>query len=171
MQHLAESPKVLLEGWVGKQVAERLLQLAPHRESFGKETWAAVAAGRNPALAGLLAQAGWKAPATPKTVAEKVEPQKNPAADRALQAKLPGHYYLTGVREVGAEIRLHPDGKFQYSMAYGAVDQFAEGSWKVWNKRVVFRSKSAKGSEAALRPVADASPVAGASTQTLREST
>jgi len=159
VRHLAESPDRLLEGWVGKQVVERLQQLAPRRESFGKETWTSVAAGRNPVLAGLLAQAGWKAPAMPRAVADKVEPQKNPAADRTLQAKLPGHYYLTGVREVGAEILLHPDGKFQYSMAYGAVDQFAEGSWKVWNKKVVFRSKSAKASEAALRPAADASPV------------
>src|SRR6266852_1802364 len=41
-----------------------------------------------------------------------------------------GHYVLRGVREVGSELLLKPDGTFQYMLAYGAADYQAEGSWK-----------------------------------------
>lgn len=40
-----------------------------------------------------------------------------------------GHYYLQGVRETGSELLLMPDGRFQWYLAYGAVDQNAEGTW------------------------------------------
>ena len=42
---------------------------------------------------------------------------------------LSGHYYLQGVREVGAELLLKPDGSFEWGMSYGAVDQYAQGRW------------------------------------------
>lgn len=40
-----------------------------------------------------------------------------------------GHYYLSGLREVGAELMLGPDGRFGWAMSYGAVDQAAQGRW------------------------------------------
>jgi hypothetical protein len=42
-----------------------------------------------------------------------------------------GHYYLTGVHEVGSELVLLPDGRFQYFLAYGAYDENATGDWRV----------------------------------------
>jgi len=41
-----------------------------------------------------------------------------------------GHYLLRGVREVGSELLVQPDGKFQYMLAYGAADYMAAGTWK-----------------------------------------
>lgn len=40
-----------------------------------------------------------------------------------------GHYYLNGLREVGSELLLKPDGRFQWYLSYGAMDQQAEGRW------------------------------------------
>ena len=40
-----------------------------------------------------------------------------------------GHYYLNGVMEVGSELLLQPNGKFQWMLAVGALDQYAEGTW------------------------------------------
>lgn len=40
-----------------------------------------------------------------------------------------GHYYLRGVMETGSELMLHPDGRFQWYLVYGALDLFAEGRW------------------------------------------
>ena len=42
-----------------------------------------------------------------------------------------GHYYLEGVHEVGSELLLMPDGRFQYFLAYGAYDENATGDWRV----------------------------------------
>ena len=42
-----------------------------------------------------------------------------------------GHYYLQGATEVGSELLLRKDGKFQWMLAYGAVDQRAEGTWQM----------------------------------------
>jgi hypothetical protein len=42
---------------------------------------------------------------------------------------LAGHYYLRGVMEVGSELLLTPDGRFQYMLAYGALDELASGCW------------------------------------------
>ncbi|SEN52981.1 hypothetical protein SAMN05428959_102267 [Duganella sp. CF517] len=36
-------------------------------------------------------------------------------------------------------------------MAYGAVDEAAQGSWKVWNKQVVLRSDAPPARQGALR--------------------
>ena len=40
-----------------------------------------------------------------------------------------GHYYLSGVMEVGSELLLKPDGRFEWMMAYGAEDRQASGTW------------------------------------------
>lgn len=42
---------------------------------------------------------------------------------------LVGHYYLSGVMETGSELRLQPDGRFDWFISYGAVDQRASGLW------------------------------------------
>lgn len=44
-------------------------------------------------------------------------------------APLAGRYYLSGMREVGSELLLKPDGSFQWMLAYGAVDHTARGRW------------------------------------------
>jgi len=52
------------------------------------------------------------------------------AADCApADATLAGHYYLSGVMEVGSELRLQPNGRFNYMLAYGALDELASGCW------------------------------------------
>ncbi|MFV5375233.1 hypothetical protein [Acinetobacter calcoaceticus] len=60
--------------------------------------------------------------AEPTSTCKEVEFQK---ADQAWS----GHYYLNGVMEVGSELLLQPDGKFKWMLAYGALDQYAEGTW------------------------------------------
>jgi hypothetical protein len=52
-------------------------------------------------------------------------------------AALAGSYCLQGVHEVGSCIRLSPDGKFEYFLAYGAYDETAEGTWRAANGAVV----------------------------------
>ena len=42
-----------------------------------------------------------------------------------------GHYHLEGVREVGSEILLRPDGSFEFMLAYGANDQYGRGCWSL----------------------------------------
>jgi hypothetical protein len=42
---------------------------------------------------------------------------------------LAGHYYMHGVMEVGSELLLKPDGRFEYMLAYGALDELASGCW------------------------------------------
>ena len=42
---------------------------------------------------------------------------------------LAGHYYLRGVMEVGSELLLRADGRFEYMLAYGALDELASGCW------------------------------------------
>lgn len=45
--------------------------------------------------------------------------------------KLAGHYYLEGIMEVGSELLLRPDGSFEFGLAYGALDQYGKGCWKI----------------------------------------
>ncbi len=42
---------------------------------------------------------------------------------------LAGHYYLSGVMETGSELLLNADGRFEWYISYGAVDQLAKGRW------------------------------------------
>lgn len=51
------------------------------------------------------------------------------AADQAASA-LPGHYYLQGVMEVGSELLLKKDGKFEWMLSYGNTDEQASGEWR-----------------------------------------
>lgn len=60
------------------------------------------------------------------------------AAPVAAQVSSPyvGSYYLSGVREVGAQLRLAADGRFAFALSYGAVDQMAQGHWSAKGKVV-----------------------------------
>ncbi|MYM73076.1 hypothetical protein GTP56_12845 [Duganella sp. FT134W] len=164
--YLAESQDEVLLGWVGQYLAQRLPQLGPARDAFDAETWQAIAASKNDALPDLLAKAGWTSPVK-KVAPDKPAPQKSKAADQALQAKVVGHYYLTGEHETGAEILLRADGKFQYSMSYGTLDQYAEGRWKVWNQQVVFRTETWPKQAASIRVATNAPAVKLAQGQVL----
>src|SRR5580700_4900132 len=39
--------------------------------------------------------------------------------------------YDGGQMEVGAQLLLKPDGHFSYELAYGAMDEAAEGTWEL----------------------------------------
>lgn len=54
-----------------------------------------------------------------------------PAMAQPAEENLVGHYYLQGVMETGSELLLRPDGRFQWYLSYGALDLFAEGTWRV----------------------------------------
>ena len=56
-------------------------------------------------------------------------PVEASAACAPADASLAGHYYLHGVMEVGSELLLKPDGRFEYMLAYGALDELASGCW------------------------------------------
>lgn len=47
---------------------------------------------------------------------------------------LAGLYQLEGVFEVGSEFMLYPDGRFEFYLAYGAIDQVGEGCWSTEQK-------------------------------------
>jgi hypothetical protein len=52
------------------------------------------------------------------------------AADCApADGTLAGDYHLNGVMELGSELRLLPNGRFDYMLAYGALDELASGCW------------------------------------------
>lgn len=73
--------------------------------------------------------------AVPATVATPATPPS--AADIERFA---GHYYLEGVREVGSEILLRPNGTFEFRLASGALDESGAGSWTVVDGDVVLQS-------------------------------
>jgi hypothetical protein len=50
---------------------------------------------------------------------------------------LAGHYYLSGIHEVGSELLLKNDGSYEWFLAYGALDQQSEGRWAVERDSVV----------------------------------
>jgi hypothetical protein len=47
----------------------------------------------------------------------------------AADSSLVGHYTMQGVMEVGSELLLKADGRFQYMLAYGSLDELASGCW------------------------------------------
>lgn len=58
-------------------------------------------------------------------------------ACKPARADMAGLYTLRGVMEMGSQIMLHADGRFQYMLAYGAVDEIAEGCWQRVNDVVI----------------------------------
>ena len=51
------------------------------------------------------------------------------AANTGAAAPPAGHYRLQGEPDVASEIILHTDGRFQYFLSAGALDEHAEGRW------------------------------------------
>ena len=45
-----------------------------------------------------------------------------------------GQYTMQGVPEVGSQLRLNPDGSFEFYLAYGANDQHGKGCWTQTDK-------------------------------------
>ncbi|AEG47717.1 hypothetical protein Sphch_0014 [Sphingobium chlorophenolicum L-1] len=62
----------------------------------------------------------------------------------AQSAERTGHYYLRGVMETGSELMLHPDGRFQWYLVYGALDLFAEGKWTEKDGAVLLTAEATK---------------------------
>ena len=48
-----------------------------------------------------------------------------------------GHYYLSGMTEVGSELLLKKSGEFEWVLMYGATDMAAQGTWKRDGQRIV----------------------------------
>ena len=53
------------------------------------------------------------------------------SAAEPAASSLPGHYYLQGVMEVGSELLLKKDGKFEWMISYGNTDEQASGERRV----------------------------------------
>ncbi|MEO6580608.1 MAG: hypothetical protein ABIN83_05605 [Sphingomicrobium sp.] len=54
-------------------------------------------------------------------------------------------FYASGQMEVAAAIELEPDGKFAYSLDYGAVSEVAEGSWTSEGSTIYLTSTKMEG--------------------------
>lgn len=52
-----------------------------------------------------------------------------------------GRYYLQGVMETGSGLHLRDDGRFEWSLAYGALDHIERGRWTREDGRVVLVSE------------------------------
>ena len=64
------------------------------------------------------------------------------AAPNLARADSPaGHYTLRGLREVGSELVLYENGRFEYMLAYGSYDEYAKGTWKRDGQRVILNSE------------------------------
>ncbi|MDZ7630175.1 MAG: hypothetical protein U5K74_02155 [Gemmatimonadaceae bacterium] len=64
-------------------------------------------------------------------------------ADPVMLKPLAGRYFLQGVREVGSELLLRPDGTFAFVLSYGALDETGAGSWRIENGDVILQSEGA----------------------------
>ena len=48
---------------------------------------------------------------------------------KVTKPEVVGHYYLSGMTEVGSELLLKPSGEFDWVLMYGAQDMAARGRW------------------------------------------
>lgn len=67
--------------------------------------------------------------------------------------RLAGHYLLEGAMEVGSELMLYPDGRFQFALIYGALDQYGQGCWVVEGTTVTLLAKGRRSVPAQHTPV------------------
>jgi hypothetical protein len=51
-------------------------------------------------------------------------------------AALSGHYFMSGVMEVGSELLLKANGRFEYMLEYGSLDEYATGCWSTDGRTV-----------------------------------
>lgn len=142
MLALLHMPEELQIGWRFERLAHRLRSLNPSRTQldaivpeYELSLIAVAQRSARPDLMAALIGAG----ATPLD-----PPSTRPASngDKRIQKQLVGHYYLHGVTEVGSEILLRADGRFQYMLAYGAFDETAAGTWQVRGGKVMLESES-----------------------------
>ena len=54
-------------------------------------------------------------------------------------------FYASSQHEMAAAIELEADGKFDYSLEYGAVSEYAEGSWVSEGGMIVLTSTKMEG--------------------------
>ncbi len=73
-------------------------------------------------------------------------------------AALAGLYYLNGVTEVGSQLRLRADGRFDYALAYGGLDQSASGRWQREGERIVLRAELPQAAGEGLYRLAGSEP-------------
>lgn len=57
---------------------------------------------------------------------------------------LEGLYVLEGEMEVGAQLMLLADGRFEFGLAYGAIDQYGRGCWSVDGTELTLKVKGRK---------------------------
>ena len=58
-------------------------------------------------------------------------------ADAASMRRVAGAYRLQAAREMAAGLQLHPDGRFDFGITYGGVDQQARGRWWLHRNQVL----------------------------------
>ncbi|WP_286937266.1 ankyrin repeat domain-containing protein [Achromobacter sp. UBA4530] len=132
--------------WIALETGQpaMLALLAQHHARFdaavappGQSFRTALACQSDPAFARVLQDAGitLRADCAPPPAQGRRVGSK--AASKSSEAvRIPGHYYLRGVREVGSELLLLEDGSFEYFLSYGAVDINARGAWRSDGKQV-----------------------------------
>lgn len=132
--------------WVALETGQpgMLSLLARHHARFdaavappGQSFRTALACQSDPAFARVLQEAGVTihADCAPPPVRGRRVGAK--AASKSSEAqRVPGHYFLRGVREVGSELLLLENGSFDYFLSYGAVDIIAHGNWRSDGKQV-----------------------------------
>ncbi len=67
-------------------------------------------------------------------------PSPEPQTDYALtdeDLKFAGHYYLSGIMETGSELLLRKDGRYQWYLSVGSMDQTSEGIWSYRDGKIV----------------------------------
>ncbi|GFE73921.1 hypothetical protein NTCA1_15700 [Novosphingobium sp. TCA1] len=73
----------------------------------------------------------------PMAGAQERDAKNLPNAGGAIDPAFVGHYYLSGVMETGSELLLRADGSFEWYISYGALDQFAQGTWRREGEEIV----------------------------------
>jgi hypothetical protein len=71
-------------------------------------------------------------PASAQTQTQPANPaQTNPTPPPAITRESLAGEYSGNQMEVAARLLLQPNGHFQYELAYGALDEAAEGTWEI----------------------------------------
>lgn len=61
-----------------------------------------------------------------------------------------GEYYLRGVQEMSSGFKINTDNTFQFFLAYGALDRYGSGEWRIENGQLILQSKPWSGKDFAL---------------------
>jgi hypothetical protein len=70
--------------------------------------------------------------------------------DKQSNRNTAGEYYLRGIPEMASGFKLNDNNSFQFFLAYGALDRYGSGLWKVENNQVILQSKPWSGKDFAL---------------------